>query len=61
MTVTAKVDNKITDEKMMKVKSNVGIYTYMASNLTLGITGTVSYVIYDSLNSMKAAVNVSFG
>ena len=61
MTVTTEVDDVMTDKEVLKVNSNVGIYIYIASNLTLGITGTVSYVIYDSLGSMKTAINISFG
>ena len=63
MTVTTEVDDERTDKKMMNVdvNPNVGIYTYTALNLALGITGTVSYVIYDSVSNMKAALNVSFG
>ena len=61
MIAKTEVDNEVTSEKIMKVNSNVGILTYTTSNLALGITGTVSYVLYDSLGSVSAATNVSFG
>ena len=61
MAVTTEVDNVISDKQVLKVNSNVGIYDYITSNLALGITGTVSYDLYDSLGNIKAAINVSFG
>ena len=60
MIAKTEVDNEVTSEKIMKVDSNVGILTHIVSNLALGATGTVSYAVYDSLTSMKAAINVSF-